>query len=286
LKSMVKEFYSDTNTNILLLSYTNRAVDEICSSISQIDPAIDFIRIGSEYSSEKRFHHRLLQNVIKDCSKREEVKNVLIQHRVYVATVASLSGKLELLQLKQFQVAIIDEASQILESQLIGILSAKHQSNQNAIEKFILIGDQKQLPAIVVQGPQSSIVKDETLIQAGITDRRISLFERLFRYHENNLESNHWAMLTKQGRMHPDIARFINHEFYNGLLEIVPVHHQEQTIFWEKYDNNHFLQNIIANRRIAFLCSTKHSKDKSFKKNTHEANLASVIIEYLSDVHF
>jgi superfamily I DNA and/or RNA helicase len=191
-----------------------------------------------------------------------------------VATVASLSGKLELLQLKQFQVAIIDEASQILESQLIGILSAKHQSNQNAIEKFILIGDQKQLPAIVVQGPKSSIVKDEILIQAGITDRRISLFERLFRYHENNLESNHWAMLTKQGRMHPDIARFINHEFYNGLLEIVPVHHQEQTIFWEKYDNNHFLQNIIANRRIAFLCSTKHSKDKSFKKNTHEANLA------------
>jgi superfamily I DNA and/or RNA helicase len=274
LKSMVKEFYSDSNTNILLLSYTNRAVDEICSSISQIDPAIDFIRIGSEYSSEKRFHHRLLQNVIKDCSKREEVKNVLIQHRVYVATVASLSGKLELLQLKQFQVAIIDEASQILEPQLIGILSAKHQSNQNAIEKFILIGDQKQLPAIVVQGPQSSIVKDETLIQAGITDRRISLFERLFRYHENNLQSNHWAMLTKQGRMHPDISRFINHEFYNGLLEIVPVHHQEQTIFWEKYDNNHFLQNIIANRRIAFLCSTKHSKDKSFKKNTHEANLA------------
>lgn len=274
LKSMVKEFYSDTHTNILLLSYTNRAVDEICSSISQIDPEINFIRIGSEYSSEKKFHHRLLQNVIKDCSKREEVKNVLIKHRVYVATVASISGKLELLQLKQFQVAIIDEASQILEPQLIGILSAKHQSNQNAIEKFILIGDQKQLPAIVVQGPQSSIVKDETLIQAGITDRKISLFERLFRYHENDLQSNHWAMLTKQGRMHPDIARFINREFYNGLLEIVPVHHQEQTIFWAKYDNNHFLQNIIAHRRIAFLCSIKHSKDKSFKKNSHEANLA------------
>ncbi|HUH75067.1 MAG TPA: AAA domain-containing protein [Chitinophagales bacterium] len=274
LKSMVKEFYSDSTTNILLLSYTNRAVDEICASISQIDPAIDFIRIGSEYSSEKRFHHRLLQNVIQPCTKREEVKEVLMKHRVYVATVASLSGKLELLQLKQFQVAIIDEASQILEPQLIGILSAKHQSNQNAIEKFILIGDQKQLPAIVVQSPASSIVKDSVLIQAGITDRRISLFERLFRYHENNPSSDHWSMLTKQGRMHPDIAQFINHEFYNGLLQTVPVHHQEQTIYWAKYDSNHFLQNIIATQRLAFLSSTQHPNDKSFKKNTYEATLA------------
>lgn len=278
LKSMVHEFYSDPQTNILLLSYTNRAVDEICSSISQIEPEIDFIRIGSEYSSEKRFHHRLLQNVIKDCTKREEVKEVLIKHRVYVATVASLSGKLELLQLKQFQVAIIDEASQILEPQLIGILSAKHQSNQNAIKKFILIGDQKQLPAIVVQSPSSSLVKDHTLIQAGITDRRISLFERLFRYHENNLHSNHWSILTKQGRMHPDIAHFINQKFYNGQLETVPVHHQIQTIFWEKYNSENFLQNILAQQRIAFFATTKHPNDKSFKKNTYEASLAVQIL--------
>lgn len=274
LKSMVQEFYSDSDTNILLLSYTNRAVDEICSSISQIDPAIDFIRIGSEYSTEKKFHHRLLQNVIKDCTKRDEVKEVLIKHRVYVATVASLSGKLELLQLKQFQVAIIDEASQILEPQLIGILSAKHHSNKNAVEKFILVGDQKQLPAIVAQSPASSLIKDSTLIQAGITDRRVSLFERLFRYHENEPNSNHWSILTKQGRMHPEIAQFINQEFYNNQLETVPVYHQSQALIWKKYDSNHFLQNIIANQRIAFFSSTNHPNDNSFKKNTNEANLA------------
>ena len=50
LKKMVETFHRDEQAQILLLSYTNRAVDEICKSLSSIRPKVDFIRIGSELS--------------------------------------------------------------------------------------------------------------------------------------------------------------------------------------------------------------------------------------------
>ncbi|MCO5231839.1 MAG: AAA domain-containing protein [Chitinophagales bacterium] len=285
LKSMVKEFYSDNQNNILLLSYTNRAVDEICASIEEIDPKIEYIRIGSEQSTDSQFHPRLLQNLLKDLSKRDEVKNVLHQCRVFVGTVASISGKLELFSLKQFQVAIIDEASQILEPQLIGILSAKHSSNRNAIEKFILIGDHKQIPAIVVQSPQSSIIKNKELLQIGLTDRRISLFERLYRYHEQDNPSPHWAMLKRQGRMHEEIASFSNQYFYENQLNTVPTKHQAEKLVWGKWNIDNPIQNIIATKRVAFFPSEKNEKDISFKTNSNEAEIVVNLVKNIFQLY-
>lgn len=48
LKKMVETFYKEEGAQILLLSYTNRAVDEICKALSSIRPEVDFIRVGSE----------------------------------------------------------------------------------------------------------------------------------------------------------------------------------------------------------------------------------------------
>ncbi len=288
LKSMVDEFYSEPQTNILLLAYTNRAVDEICESISQIQPEIEYIRIGSEFSTEKKFQHRLLQNVIKPFSKRNEVKNTLQNCRVYVGTVASVSGKSALFKLKKFDVAIVDEASQILEPQIIGILTAKHPDNAHAIKKFILIGDHKQLPAIVVQSPKASIVRHPKLLDIGITDRRISLFERLYRYHEKDKHSPHWSMLKKQGRMHAQIAEFSNKEFYGGELQVVPVTHQRKSLEWNITDSKDFLQKIAATERLVFFASKKTDSDQSFKVNSFEAELIAKLLEnihYLYQTH-
>lgn len=285
LKAMVEEFYQDENSNILLLSYTNRAVDEICESISQIQPEIDFIRIGSEHSTDERFQHRLLKNVIQNHTKRDQVKATLEQCRVFVGTVASISGKSALFQMKKFDVAIIDEASQILEPQLMGILTAKHISNANAIQKFIMIGDHKQLPAIVVQSPPSSLVDNELLLDIGITDRRISLFERLYRYHQNDSNSMHWFMLTKQGRMHSEIAAFANQEFYNNDLETVPVAHQNEPLKWEIKDGTCLIQKIISEERLTFIASKKIAEDKSFKTNSLEAIITSTLLKTIFNLH-
>lgn len=81
-------------------------------------------------------------------------------------------SKTELFLLKNFDTVIIDEASQILEPMLVGLLSK--------FKRFVLIGDHKQLPAVVVQDGESSKIKDESLRNIGIIDTRISLFERLY----------------------------------------------------------------------------------------------------------
>lgn len=278
LKSMVKEFYADSEMNILLLSYTNRAVDEICEAISSLEPVIDYVRVGSEYSTDERFHDRLLQNVIKDHTKRAEVKETLSQYRVFVGTVASMSGRAALFRMKKFEVAIIDEASQILEPQLLGILSAKHGSNQNAIGKFIMIGDHKQLPAIVVQSQEASQIVDADLAQIGITDARVSLFERLFRYHQNDANSPHWSMLKKQGRMHPTIAEFVNQNFYQSQLEVVPVIHQQEPLAWVNYDEQNPWERVVAKQRVAFYNSVHSDTDKSFKINSVEAQTCAQLV--------
>lgn len=68
----------------------------------------------------------------------------------FVGTVATLSAKTELFRLKTFDVALIDEATQILEPQLLGLLCMRGVTGGNAIGKFVLIGDHKQLPAVVL----------------------------------------------------------------------------------------------------------------------------------------
>ncbi|MFN8368838.1 MAG: AAA domain-containing protein [Candidatus Kapaibacterium sp.] len=70
-------------------------------------------------------------------------------------------------------VAIIDEASQILEPSLIEFCQQKMQMAE-AIDKFVLIGDHKQLPAVVLQSEETSKVTSQSLNQIGLTDRKIA----------------------------------------------------------------------------------------------------------------
>jgi len=115
--------------------------------------------------------------------------------------------------MKQFDTIIIDEASQILEPMLVGLLSH--------VKRFILIGDHKQLPAVVVQGESKTKVANEVLIERGIVDQRMSLFERLYlRCHEQGWE-HVIGILSQQGRMHKDIMKFPNHYFYDDQLSLL-----------------------------------------------------------------
>ena len=105
-----------------MLSYTNRAVDEICKALSSIRPEVDFIRVGSELSCDENYRDHLIENELASCMRRTEVCERINRCRILVGTVASISGKPELFRLKHFDVAIVDEATQILEPQLLGIL--------------------------------------------------------------------------------------------------------------------------------------------------------------------
>jgi len=235
LKSMVEEFYADAQNQILLLSFTNRAVDEICDMLENIESRPAYLRIGSELSCEERFRPRLLQNITGPCRDRNEIIRTMNDIRIVVGTTASISGKPELFNLKHFQVAIIDEASQILEPQIVGILCAHNNAGQCAIDKFILIGDPKQLPAVVQQNPSESTVKDKSLREIGVKDRRNSLFERFYHRQHTCPQEGILAMLNRQGRMHPDVNEFANQYFYGGVLDIVPVKHQVEGLEFKMY---------------------------------------------------
>ena len=160
LRSMVEAFYRE-GKEILLLSYTNRAVDEICKMLTAITPEVDFIRIGSELSCDGVYRPHLIENVLESCSTRREVQERMARCRIFVGTVATLSAKTELFRLKTFDVALIDEATQILEPQLLGLLCMRGVTGGNAIGKFVLIGDHKQLPAVVLQSSEQSEIQDE-----------------------------------------------------------------------------------------------------------------------------
>ena len=230
LRRMVEKFYAQPDTQILLLAYTNRAVDEICSSLNSIMPQIDYIRIGSELSCDTRYREHLVENVLAALNNRKEVRRRLETCRVYVGTVASLSSKTELFKLKRFDVAIVDEATQILEPQLLWILSAKSSDGRDSVGKFILIGDHKQLPAVVLQSKESSEVFDEGLRNIGLCNLKDSLFERLYRTHLSEEDSPALDMLCRQGRMHPGVASFPNQAFYAGKLQPVGLSHQQEYI--------------------------------------------------------
>ena len=179
LKKMVETFHADKDAQILLLSYTNRAVDEICKSLASIAPAVDFIRVGSELSCDEAYRGHLIENELSSCNRRSEVYERIRNCRIIVGTVAAISGKPELFRLKHFDVAIIDEATQILEPQLLGILCARGEDEKDAIDKFVLIGDHKQLPAVVQQNAEQAAIYDESLLSIGLSNLKDSLFERI-----------------------------------------------------------------------------------------------------------
>lgn len=268
LKKMVETFHADKGAQILLLSYTNRAVDEICKSLASIRPAVDFIRVGSELLCDETYRTHLIENELASCNRRSEVYERIRSCRIIVGTVAAISGKPELFRLKHFNVAIIDEATQILEPQLLGILCARGEEGGNAIDKFILIGDHKQLPAVVLQSSEQSAIYEESLLSIGLTNLKDSLFERLYRNctaRQSSLTSHpSYDMLCRQGRMHPEVALFANRAFYGGRLIPVGLPHQ--------------LEDSDTVCRLAFYPSVPEKTGTSTKINHSEARIVADLV--------
>ena len=278
LRHMVEEALTDPEASLLLLSYTNRAVDEICGMLvdSGIAGATPFIRIGNELSCDKRFVPYLMKNSLSDCPKLTDIQQKIMRTRIFVGTTTAINSRLHLFNLKHFTLAIIDEASQILEPDLIGILSARH-DRSNAIDKFILIGDYKQLPAIAQQDEAEAKITDPLLQAIGLNDCRNSLFERLYKQSQEEFRS----ILHKQGRMHPAVSEFPNNTFYyREQLEPVPLPHQEEELPYASapapQDN---LDKLLQSRRMVFIPSaTPDNLTYSEKTNLYEARIVASLL--------
>lgn len=281
-RQLIERFYAGENINILVMAYTNRAVDELCASISQAfceDETIcdKYIRIGSELSCGEAYRRRLLQNISHNANSRKELLETIGSTRIFVGTLASITGKPELLGLKKFDVAIIDEASQILEPQIIGLLPL--------FDKFIMIGDHKQLSTITLQNENKSKVSEEKLNAIELYDCRESLFERLFRIASKKEWTHAYDTLTYHGRMHEDIALLVNTPFYDNILKVA-TDRQSAPLKYESFDSSDKFQSLIATRRVAYIpVRTIDDSNLSNKVNSAEAGVVVSLSKALLDLY-
>ena len=231
-----EELSSHPSHHLLLTAYTHRAVDEICAMLEESGQ--DYLRLGSEAACDPRFAHRLLSSAFNEKPKLSDIRQRLERVPIVVSTTLTLLTRPFLLSMKHFSLCIVDEASQILEPYIVGLLSS------DSIDRFILIGDHKQLPAVAAQ-------PDDDPRLHGC---RLSLFERLLQQERKAGRREFVGILQRQGRMHPDIAAFPNEFFYQQeQLQPVPCPHQLETELNYPEPSEDVLDDQLKQHRVLFL---------------------------------
>ena len=256
IAKIVENLYQD-NKSIIIGCYTHRAIDEVIRKMGEICPDVNIIKIGPINETDP---NKTLSGLIeKETNLKEKIKKaqkIIASKPLFIGTTHSwLSGNFGSLIIDgRCDVGIIDEASQVLLPNLIGVL--------RLVKKFILVGDHKQLPPVV----QSKDAED----------LKRTLFEELFErdYKQNNIK----VLLDVQYRMPSVISNFISNEFYNGQLTTSPS--AERRFLEMDIEENHPIFNIINPEMPLTLVNVK-SKMKSIIPRTSSEE-AEVVLEILT----
>ncbi|EKG20325.1 ATPase AAA+ type core [Macrophomina phaseolina MS6] len=161
---------------------------------------------------ERKAIYSEMRELRKDYRERERrcVDQLVKGSKVVLATLHGAGGYH--LKDQQFDVVIIDEASQALEAQCwVPLLSAK---------KVVLAGDHLQLPPTIKSLNSKTQKESETSDKAAQKERGKSvtleqtLFDRLLALHGPSIK----RMLTTQYRMHEKIMAFPSQELYESKL--------------------------------------------------------------------
>ncbi|HEY4207621.1 MAG TPA: AAA domain-containing protein, partial [Puia sp.] len=170
LVNYVRESLRRSGRPMVVLAFTNKAVDKICQAFRspREGAAIPYLRLGSRHVQDSH----LFTEQIKDDDNPDSWRKIIDGHKVFVSTVTTFHNNWQLLrQFIPFCEVVVDEASQLTEAVLSSVLAL--------FDKFVLIGDHKQLPAVITQDNQRCKIQSTYLNQLGISDLGISLFERL-----------------------------------------------------------------------------------------------------------
>jgi len=201
----IKKLYESRDETILVLSFTNRAVDEICANLAGHD--IPHIRTGRSQNVELE----LLGNLIRD-KRFDDIDALVRSNRVWVATVQSCNSWInDFIKIKAgIGTLIIDEASQIIEPAILGIIGKA--------DRCILIGDQNQLPPIVAQDKAFYTFDSAELTNLCYSSYNRSMMERLFLLCQSNGWQRGRYMLHRHYRMHEQIASLVQPFYQDELL--------------------------------------------------------------------
>ncbi|XP_050432477.1 DNA replication ATP-dependent helicase/nuclease DNA2 isoform X2 [Adelges cooleyi] len=174
--------------SVLITSHTHSAVDNLLLILNK--KGIDFLRLGSK----TRVHPTLLSKCDEIATQNFDTPEKLSKfyNQIQVVGVTCLGCGHALLQKRIFDICIVDEATQVVQS---SVIAALHSS-----KIFILVGDPQQLPPLI---------KNKKAKELGMD---ISMFERLDR-------PSVTAVLHVQYRMNGSIVDLANKYTYNGSLE-------------------------------------------------------------------
>ncbi|HMQ07506.1 MAG TPA: AAA domain-containing protein [Saprospiraceae bacterium] len=272
VKHFIRFIHHYTEERLLVLAYTNKAVDEICSAALEGlgEYPEELLRIGSYHSCDPQYRSFLLDHRLEELHTRKEVLSFLRKKRIVIATVSSILNRPEIFRLYSFNRVIIDEASQILEPMVLGLLTR--------FPLFILIGDHKQLPAVVVQSPAHTMIQNKALSAIGFHDAASSFFERLYMQCRVNGWTHAIGILTAQGRMHKDLMHFPNEYFYSGQLKVIDKIERLNQSLEEKFPTA--VDHPFVKHRLIFIPAPV-DEALSWKTNLYEAEICKIVIAEL-----
>ncbi|ETV76932.1 hypothetical protein, variant [Aphanomyces astaci] len=189
------------NIRLLVTAPSNAAVNVIMHKIQAQMPDVAMVRLGQPTSPslvwlEHLIDHDKAKNVKGHDWSSQEARERLLDGAQIVFCTLSGAGSWSMWNPKRshFDAVIVDEAAQATEaSSLIPL--------RFCAQRYIWVGDHKQLPATIMSTRLCRMEYDH------------SLFQRLV-----NNPVNHVVLLREQYRMHPDISSLPSRLFYSNVL--------------------------------------------------------------------
>lgn len=91
IKNMIHILTSNVEKPLLVLAYTNRAVDELCEAIESLGGSHkdSYIRIGSRFGTDPAYMDKLLDVCLADIHNRKDLLDLLKSKKIIIGTASS-----------------------------------------------------------------------------------------------------------------------------------------------------------------------------------------------------
>ncbi|XP_046339040.2 DNA replication ATP-dependent helicase/nuclease DNA2-like [Haliotis rufescens] len=246
--------------SVLLTSYTHSAVDNILLKLKKLN--VNFLRLGRLGRIHPDLHDHAGEVLTSKITSVHELRTFYESQNI-VAT-SCLGVNHPIFSQRRFDVCIVDEASQVLQPACLGPLFAA--------DRFVLVGDPKQLPPVVQSREARELGMGE------------SLFARLD-------DAGATFDLNLQYRMNKTIMHLSNELMYSGLLQcgssevadtclVLPEPSVHSRLWLDRVltsDLQHAAIFLDTNKVPA----PESSDGKGMLKNTVEAELVLIIVASL-----
>ena len=242
---------------VLVTAESNVAIDNILKKLKR-HKKINKTRVGDlnkiphylkSYTSNYKLKNHPLYEDDMDYEERLEIEKEILQNSDVILATNSTVARRSLSNIN-FHIAIIDEASQAtVPSILIPI---------NKAEKFILIGDHKQLPPVILNNDCEYL--------------KTSLFEELIeKYPQQSKE------LLIQYRMNEILMAFPNRKFYENKLKCG----QKSKNY---YLNCGTLEKYDSSSPLIFIDTSEHRNNKESQLNSSDSYINNLEAEIALEI--